>query len=559
MAPLQADRQTSFARGMRDSASPTEYAENELAVCLNGRPSRVGNTIQRRDGSKRLHATGLNGGAAGLGATDYYTAARQRRYVVVCGDKWYVSADDGATWTQIGAATGFNLTQWSLRLMRVGAENRVLGANGGPNVMSWNGAGDIVQLTNWPAGIKHLAVFNDRLYGSDGSINVRGSKVGDPATLATAEGGLFVKCQAHDDDPELFGLWTHGVYLLVFKKKSMGYIDGYGYNSLTVQTGERGLTRSVGCIAHRSIAPAGDGGVCWLSQRGLEYMAPGGLSPTLVSAPIQGFMNKINQRAIANNPGLPVATWWERLEEYWLAVPTGTATQNTSIIVFRPPAPGRPPAIWLFRQEDPTGHTLYIDGDGILQVQEDSTRFRVRLVDGVLELDPTIGQFVNIDANGILQIAGLDSGVSAFFVADQGTKTERPHMVGYDGIVRELEIGAKDDVLSDGTSGKDVRACARSRPFIFRDPLRTKKPRSVRLSIISEDAASEATVRVYGDGAELQSRDIDIRRGSATRPKPERLRVGGQRASAIQVEVEFNDPITLQAIEVAAEMLDEVP
>ena len=110
-----------------------------------------------------------------------------------------------------------------------------------------------------------------------------------------------------------------------------------------MQTGERGISRSVGLIAHRSLAPAGDGGVCWLSERGLEYMAPGALGPQLVSQPIQGFMDTIDYVGIQSAPGLPCAIWWRGREEYWVAVPSGNATQNTHIIVFRPPTAQRPP------------------------------------------------------------------------------------------------------------------------------------------------------------------------------------------------------------------------
>ena len=284
---IQSDRQTSFRRGMRDSASPTEYAEDELASLLNGRPSRVGNSVERRGGSRITHEDPLNAGAAGLGVLEYYTAAREQRFVAMIGDTWYFSPDDGETWTAITDANGLGVSPYSTVLMRVGAENRIIGANGGDHPVSWAGAeaGAVVELDNWPGGIKHLAVFNDRLWGSDGTITVIGSKVADPATLLTAEGGLSVKCQAHDDDPEVTAIWTHGVVLLVFKRRSMGYIEGYGFNSISAQTGDRGLSRSVGCIAHRSLAPAGDGGVCWLSERGIEYLPPNALSPILVSSP----------------------------------------------------------------------------------------------------------------------------------------------------------------------------------------------------------------------------------------------------------------------------------
>lgn len=559
--PLEVDRQTSFARGMRDSAAPTEYAPDEVETLLNGRPSRVGNSIEPRGGSKRTHSVELNDGAIGLGAIEYAAADRTQHFVVAVGDKWYHSTDQGASWAAIGGASSLFASPWSFVLMRVGGENRLIGANGGAakKPLSWNGSEDVVSLENWPTGVKHLAVFNDRLFGSDGTITVRGSKVGDPATLDSADGGLTIQCQAHDDDPEVTGLWTHGVVLLVFKRRSMGYIEGFGFNSISVSTGDRGLSRSVGCIAHRSIAPAGDGGVCWLSSRGIEYMAPGSLSPQLVSQPIQKFMDTIDLPGIASNPGLPCALWWQRREEYWLAVPSGSAIQNTHIIVFRPPAANRPPAIWLFQGAEATGGTLLIDNDGILQYTSEVSGNRVRIINGILELDPLTGSFVTIDEDGILQVAGVDSGAGALFIGDRGTEHDRPHLVGYDGFVRELETGETDDVTSEGTGGTAILAKVRSRPFTYGDPLRNKRPVSVRVSALPQDPAVDVSVRLFGDGAQLQQRDVRLVRGSATRPRPARARMGGGRASAIQVEVAFQGRVTLQAIEAAVALLDETP
>ena len=558
---LDREAQTSFARGMRDSAAPTEYAKDELASLLNGRPSRVGNSIRRRGGSLRTHSVALNGGQPGYGAIELYTAARDQRLVVVAGGKWYESSDQGESWTEIASATGYGALAWKFVIMRVGAENRVLGANGGDHPVSWNGAGAVTELTEWPAGIKHLAVMNDRLYGSDGSITVIGSKVGDPATLATAEGGLNVKCQSHDGDPEVTGLWTHGLIMLAFKRGSVGYLDGYGFNTLQVQSGARGLSRSVGCIAHRSIAPAGDGGVCWLSERGVEYLAPGSLSPVLVSGAIQGFMDTLDLAGIRSNPGLPCAIWWQRAEEYWLAVPSANATQNTHIIVFRPPlGRQRPPALWLFPSaQTASGGTLFIDEDGILQFTESLTRSKVRIVNGILELDQTTGSFVKIDGEGLLQLAVIETSPVTLFVADKGAEHERPYSVGSDGFVRELEVGKLDDVAADGTGGDLVRATIRSRPFVHGDPLRRKKPAHVRLSAIGEEPTTQATVRLIGDGAQFQERTVTIPRGSATRPRPVKVRMGGGKAAAIQVEVEFTDQITLEAIEELSGLLDEVP
>ena len=272
-------------------------------------------------------------------------------------------------------------------------------------------------------------------------------------------------------------------------------------------------------------------------------------------------MDTIDWQLIRSQPGIPCALWWQTREEYWLSIPSGSTTVNTHIIVFRPPAEGRPPAIWLFQGQSSSvsAGTLYVDNDGVLQFTEQSTRSRVRIINGVLELDDLTGSYVKVDDDGLLQIAITETGAAALFVADLDTKHQRPFMIGYDGIVRELEVGGKDDVAYDGTGGEEVRASVRSRPFIYGDPLRNKKPRSVRLSAIPEEPSAEITVRLYGDGAPGQERTITIIKGSATRPRPARARLGGKQASSIQVEVEFSEQITLQAIEATSKMLDEVP
>ena len=556
---LQVDRQNSFGRGMRDSAAPTEYAIDEVALLLNGRPSRVGKSLVPRGGSRRTHPTALNGGAQGYGAIEYANAARQRHYVVMVGAKWYKSTDEGATWSEIGLPTGAAVGYWSLQLMRVGGQNRIIGANGGPDPVSWAGSGAAIALSNWPTGIRHLAVFNDRLYGTDGSITVLGSKVDDPATIATASGGLSVRCQAHDDDPEITGLWVHGQVLLVFKRRSMGYLDGFGYNTITVQTGDRGLSRSVGCIAHRTIAPAGDGGVCWLSERGIEYLGPGSLSPILVSAPLQGFMDDIGFAGIRDAPGLPCGLWWERREEYWLAAPTQGVVQNTHIVVFRPPSATRPPALWLYQGADAMGGTVFVNDQGNLEYSSLTTFNRGRVLNGNLALDPLVGTFFEIGAGGNVGQGNIPGGVAAMFVGDRSNDTNRPHYLGFDGYLRHMETGTLDDVASDGSGGAVIEAKVRSRPFIYGDPLRNKAPLSVRVSALPEGSTSHVNVRLFGDGRQIQQRMALLVRGSATRPRAHRIRMGGSRASAIQVEIEFRDRVIVQALEAAVRTLDEHP
>ena len=69
---------------------------------------------------------------------------------------------------------------------------------------------------------------------------------------------------------------------------------------------------------------------------------------------------------------------------------------------------------------------MLLDENGVLQFSDEPTFSRARLVDGILELDALTGSFFEIDADGILQLAEVESGAGAMFVGDQGTNLERP-------------------------------------------------------------------------------------------------------------------------------------
>ena len=573
---------------MRDSAAPTEYKRSEVELLLNGRPSRVGNSIEPRLGSRRTHENPINGDKRGWGAVEFANEARDLAIIAAVGDKWFLSDDSGQNWAAVPGAVNLDEAPWSFVRMRLaGAKgtpvNAVIGANGDKPLL-YNGEGSVAELSQWPDGTKYMAVFNDRLYGTDGSILVYGSAVADPGELRSGPGGLVVRCQSHDDDPEVTGLWAHGVVLLVFKRRSMGYIEGFGYQTIQVQTGERGLSRSVGCIAYRSIAPAGDGGVCWLSDRGIEYLAPGSLAPQLVSSPIQRFMDSLSWDRIRTETALPVAMWWQSKEEYWLSVPAGGANLNTHVIVFRPPARGRPAALWLHQEAQEDAKTLYVDNQGTLTMANDGSQQRLRLRRGVVQLDNLVGSYVSTDFVGSLEEAEAvaanpdvdetdhtlaelvpQGSIASIFPADIDDVTDvevlkdKPHMIGYDGIVRHMEVGDKDDVLKDGTGGKKILARVRSRPFVYGDVTRNKAPTSVRVSALPESDVAEVNIRLLGDGRQLQQRVARIERKAAQRPRPDRIRMGGGKATAVQVELEIEGLVTVQAIEATVRHLDETP
>ena len=105
----------------------------------------------------------------------------------------------------------------------------------------------------------------------------------------------------------------------------------------------------------------------------------------------------------------------------------------------------------------------------------------------------------------------------------------------------------------------DIQAKVRSRPFIFGDPLRNKKPISVRISALPEETSSPVTLRLSGDGQQFQAREVTVSRFGSSRPRPTKIRMGGGKASALQLDVEFRQRIQLQGVEVVARLLGRDP
>jgi len=550
MALMVQEQQLSFARGMNDTAAPVEYKPDECELLQNGRVSFDGQTVERRGGSEKLHTTALNSGAQCFGAIEYHTAAGAQQLVVFMGDKMYTSTNEGASWTQ--QATGLTEAFWSLVIMREGAVNVLCAANGGTNSYQWNGSA-WATISNIPNNVKYLAVFGNRLWATGHSgIDVVASKVGDIDTWATPD-GLTVKAQTHDGDIHLTGLYQLGSVLMVFKSESTGYIEGYGFNTLEVEAGARGISRSVGCVAPRTIQAVGNQGVCWLSKRGVEFYQIGG-QIQLATRSIQKFMDGINWSQLSSTPGTAVGLYWPQKHEYWCAVPI-TSSQNDYMIGYRPPTEEHPPALMLHRYASSDDDTLYVDSSGYLERSATSDRDLGDTLLGYLTTTLTGGEFMTIDSDGYLDFASTVHDHAALFLADlAGAQlTTTPISCGYDGFVRQLEKGDTDNAEPGGTGGEDISFKLVTRPFMFQQAMRDKRARVVRVSS-QQAAASDVTVRVKADGVDSTAHTMSF--SISTKPTTKKARVGAK-GVALPVEVTSTAAVKIAAIELAAGVMRE--
>ena len=537
---------TSFAGGENDSAAATAYRPDEALLIQNGRLAPEG-YVKVRSGSQRAHAAALNSGAQCYGLTTFITAAGTEQWVAFFGDAAYQSTDKGVNWTAIAGATGLRQDFWDFATMRVSTTNYLLCANGSTNTYEYDGT-TWTTVSNIPSGVKYVETFNDRLYASGhAGSTVVASKIGDFDTWALPD-GLTIQVQTHDGDNDVRALYQHGTVLLVFKRASVSYVDGYGNSDIIVAAGARGLSRSVGCVGFRTIRAVGSS-VMWLSDRGVEIYTPGqGVS--LASDKIRLFVSRISWENIVATPGIPCALHFPRRHEYWVAVPVG-GTQANYILVYSLITGGW--SRWTFGET--SGDTLYVDSDGYLNYQADATLSKAAVSGGYLGLGPE-GVWVSKDADGYLQLEVVASDVAALMTADRGALNQEPIAGCQDGFVRYLDSGAQDNLDSNGANGEAISFTLRTRPLLFGDPFRRKRARTVRLSAVA-DASAAVTVLALPDGSDGTTHPLTIT--GATKDQPRQAEAGiNARGRSIPIEVRASTAgMKISGIEVAAEVMEE--
>tara|TARA_R110000751_G_scaffold79394_1_gene160085 strand:+ start:1790 stop:3460 length:1671 start_codon:yes stop_codon:yes gene_type:complete len=554
MPKLLTELTTDFRRGQVDNTAATRFPKDALALILNGR-LEPDSSVAHRGGSERLHATALNSGGRGWGASSFVTAAGAVQFIVIAGDTAYKSTDYGASWSQI--ATGLREDYWDFAEMRVGASNYLYMTNGGSGyIQSWDGA-TWGELTNGPAGAKQIEPFNGRLYatGHSGSI-VQASQVADPTVWASPRGLTLQILVASGGTPT--GLLQIGAHLLVFDENQTSYIDGFGEQTIIVASGATGLSRSVGLLAFRSLIPTGDNGCCWLSKRGVEYYTPGS-DILLLSRGITEYIDQIDRQELLSSPGLPSAVYDQTKEEYLLAVST-SGTRNDIVLRFslrqRSQTHFGAPAVDVPISVAGSG-ILFLGGDDdYLTTGSGGAEFR-RTPSGYVELvstgaggDPTAD-----GGDGYLTTVVDNTMPSTIFVAPISGHPGRIHSIGYDGFVRLHGEGTLDDVLSDGTGGATVTMKIVSKPFFFGSITHEKKVRVMHVSSINDNAVTvSAGVRAAGKSTALVSMTIA---GGALNHSVRAKKMISAKGDQPQLEVQTSDAARITLLGLSAYVLKE--
>lgn len=548
MARLLEQWQTSVSGGMRDNASVTDYRPNEAALLVNHRVTPDGQA-EVRYGSQRTHSAALNSGAQGYGIIQFTTTAGVHQRVAFGGDSAYYSTDDGANYTLI--TSGLTQDYWSFATMNVGGTHYLYCANGSTTMYRWDGA-NWTTVTGPTTGVTIIAVHNERLWAAKGS-NLYASKVQDPSVWAVPD-GLSLPVLTHDGDSDVTGLFSLGPWLLVWKRRSMGYVEGYGTRDVIVAAGGRGISREIGCAGFRTVVGA-ETGVLWMSDRAFYFYQIGGV-PTRISDSVEDALRDVNWGQIEAVPGTPCAHFYPRKQTYECYAPSN-GSQNDMAFVYRLPGIDQPGAASTFDSASASGRTIAADADGDLEL-DGGGRVRVVGTDLTLVSGSTPGQYVELSADSDLTLATNDTVPAAVCLSERGSETGMPTSIGYDGFCRDLDEAAADDALTDGTGGAAISDRYQPRPFTFDDPYRRKRARTVRVRVTAT-AATTPTVKVYGDGVVGTSHTLSLAASTGGDPVEGKARVS-KRGDTLRVEVTGAGAGTkISGIALAAEILPERP
>jgi hypothetical protein len=512
------------------------FREDEAALLFNARVVDT-DEAEIRGGSMRAHALAINGGEPCYGAARFNPTVGDVQWVAMFGDQAYYSTDQGVTWNLIAGTGALLLEHWDFTTLEIGNVAYLYAVNGDANIKKWDGA-NWTTIAGPGAGVKRIETYNDRLYvwGHNG-LEVAACAPTDDTAWSLAANGIAFNAQTHDGDEQLTGFFSlHR--LLVFKPTSTGLSDGAGMDDLIVEVGEDGVSRSVGCVAHRTIVGAGDKGVCFLSSRGIEFYRAGAGLVNLTRS-LRTFMQSIGWDVISALPGGPCAYYRPLYEEVVVALPGGASEQNDYRVVIKLSRIDEGVvAVALWKNSSASDYTVYTDELGYLQVQRDGTRDVVRVVSDYFEIAGAgvAGAFVDLDADSYLEIGTAGFDPAAMIVADRAGEKDAPVEFGYDGFVRYADYGDRDDVLVDGTGGIDIGGRVITRDMPFENYRLMKKIEEVELFIASP-AATTVTAAIHYDGA--VGGDVQVPVSAASGGKARRVRFKPKPYEAIVHQVEI--------------------
>jgi len=260
------DAQPRFDGGLNSVSDETALQDNQVRTAINARLTDYG-AISKRGGTRRTAAA-----LAAQPVTGGYTWTKDDGTVsvlAVCNGTLFTSAFNPTTWTwtsQTGTLSSAT-TSYFANFRDGGGNDVIYIADGGP-LNKWNGTTLSTNLSGTPDAAA-IAVYNERLWSCGDpdypdSIFYSALNNGDTLGVGASDGGQIVVRTFGNE--AIVGLASINTSLLIFHKRGVSRLTGYGQDDLTVAP--QAVTADVGTIAKNSIV-ASQNIAYFISERGL--------------------------------------------------------------------------------------------------------------------------------------------------------------------------------------------------------------------------------------------------------------------------------------------------
>lgn len=261
------DQQPKFDGGLNSVSDDLALLPNQLRRTDNARLTDYG-AITKRGGTKRSSTSPL-ASAPVLNGYTWRKDGGTQQLMAVCNGALYTSTFGSTypwTWTAQAGALSTTVPPTFAQFQN-GTIDVVYIADGGLlNV--WDGSVLTTNIVN-TIEVTNIAVHNERLWACGNatypdSIFYSALNNGDTLANGAAGGGQIVVRTFSDET--VVGLASVNTSLLIFHRRGISRLTGYGQDDVTVAP--QGLTADVGTIAPKSIVSIGNLGF-FISERGL--------------------------------------------------------------------------------------------------------------------------------------------------------------------------------------------------------------------------------------------------------------------------------------------------
>lgn len=262
-----ADAQPRMDGGLNSISSDEVLLENQLRKATNARLTEFG-AIQKRGGTKRT-AGQLDGSNAVRNGFTWRKDDGTFEILAIAGQTLYTSEYGAYPWTWTGQTGSFATdgTPYFARFRDSGGNDVVYIGDGGL-LNKWDGTTLTTDISG-TVGAKNIVVHNERLWSCGCGVNPQSifySALNNGDTLANGGAGGGEIIVRTFGDETVVGLASINTSLLIFHRRGISRLTGYGQSDITVSP--EGVSSDVGTIAPGSIVPV-ENVAYFVSERGL--------------------------------------------------------------------------------------------------------------------------------------------------------------------------------------------------------------------------------------------------------------------------------------------------